>query len=179
MLAFAAMYIYWQNWEFVIYVGVVIAVFLLLLWTNKTNEYADETLALLSLWAMMHMCGGGVYLGGTRLYDIVLLPLVGDPFYILKYDQVVHTIGFGAATLLMHDLIRPYLRNRLPGWISLAVVIVFAGMGAGAFNEVVEFATVVLFPSTGVGGYYNTALDLVCNMIGATVAGLYAVLRRK
>ena len=31
MLAFAAMYIYWQNWEFVIYVGVVIAVFLLLL----------------------------------------------------------------------------------------------------------------------------------------------------
>jgi len=135
----------------------------------------NETLFLLSLWAVMHMCGGGLYLGGIRLYDIMVFPLIGEPYHILKYDQVVHTIGFGGATMLMYDLLRRFLRDPLPGWVPVAIVIIMAGMGTGALNEVIEFFTVVLFPSTGVGGYYNTSLDLVFNMIGAGMTGSYVV----
>jgi putative membrane protein len=49
-------------------------------------------------------------------------------------------------------------------------------MGLGALNEIVEFAAVVASPSTGVGGYYNTALDLVFNGLGATLAVIGAAL---
>ena len=46
-------------------------------------------------------------------------------------------------------------------------------MGFGALNEVVEFAAVAFFGQTGVGGYWNTALDLVFNMLGAIVATIF------
>jgi len=51
-------------------------------------------------------------------------------------------------------------------------------MGAGALNEIVEFVATVLVPETNVGGYYNTALDLVFNAAGALVAGLYIFFKK-
>ena len=47
------------------------------------------------------------------------------------------------------------------------------GMGVSAINEIIEFSTVVFFGSTGVGGYYNNAIDLVFNFIGALIAVFY------
>ncbi len=47
------------------------------------------------------------------------------------------------------------------------------GMGAGALNEVIEFMAVLIFPETGVGGYYNTAGDLTANLIGSLLALIY------
>jgi putative membrane protein len=43
-------------------------------------------------------------------------------------------------------------------------------MGLGALNEMIEFSAVLMVPGTNVGGYYNTALDLVSNSIGAVIA---------
>ena len=43
-------------------------------------------------------------------------------------------------------------------------------MGLGALNEIVEFTAVLTVPNTNVGGYYNTALDLVFNGAGAACA---------
>ena len=43
-------------------------------------------------------------------------------------------------------------------------------MGFGALNEMIEFSAVLMVPGTNVGGYYNTALDLVSNSIGAVIA---------
>jgi len=37
-------------------------------------------------------------------------------------------------------------------------------------NEIIEFAAVLMFPQTNVGGYVNTALDLVFNAGGAITA---------
>ena len=44
-------------------------------------------------------------------------------------------------------------------------------LGAGVFNEVVEFIAVVLFQEQNkVGDYYNNAIDLVYNSIGSLTA---------
>jgi hypothetical protein len=43
-------------------------------------------------------------------------------------------------------------------------------MGLGALNEIIEFSAVMLVPNTNVGGYYNTALDLAFNGLGAVTA---------
>lgn len=45
-------------------------------------------------------------------------------------------------------------------------------MGFGALNEIIEFMTVLVVPDNGVGGYYNTAIDLCANALGALVAAL-------
>jgi putative membrane protein len=53
------------------------------------------------------------------------------------------------------------------------------GSGLGAINEVLEFLAVVSVPDTNVGGYENTALDLVCNLLGALLAVIFLAFRRK
>ncbi len=40
-------------------------------------------------------------------------------------------------------------------------------------NEIIEFITTVIVPESGVGGYENTSLDLVSNLLGAIVAMMY------
>ena len=55
------------------------------------------------------------------------------------------------------------------GMLTLAAA---AGMGFGALNEVVEFVVTLLVPDNNVGGYFNTAMDLVFNMLGAILAAV-------
>ncbi|MEJ8567309.1 hypothetical protein [Elongatibacter sediminis] len=48
--------------------------------------------------------------------------------------------------------------------------------GCAALNEVIEFTVTLLVPKNNVGGYVNTALDLVYDLVGAIIAAL--VIRR-
>jgi hypothetical protein len=57
------------------------------------------------------------------------------------------------------------------GWALWAF---FAAMGFGALNELIEFLAVLSVPETGVGGYYNTGLDIVANALGAICAAFIA-----
>lgn len=53
---------------------------------------------------------------------------------------------------------------------GIMVLCVAAGMGFGAFNEVVEFTATRLLPDTNVGDYENTGWDLVSNLVGSIIA---------
>ncbi|GAK59465.1 hypothetical protein U27_06450 [Candidatus Vecturithrix granuli] len=162
-----------QNYEFLIYIGVIIFFLLLILLTNDRINFPNTVLWGLTAWSLLHMSGGGVYFGGQKLYSLMLIPLVGEPYLIFKYDQFVHIVGFGTATLAMYYLIKPLLRQTIQKWVALSIVIVMAGLGVGALNEIIEFLATVLVPETGVGGYINTALDLVADLIGALGAIVY------
>ena len=59
--------------------------------------------------------------------------------------------------------------------IVLFFVVVLVSEGIGAVNEIIELSTVVFFHSTGVGNYFNNALDLVFNIIGAFVGAWIAI----
>lgn len=52
-----------------------------------------------------------------------------------------------------------------------------AAQGIGAVNEVVEFAATHLRNATGVRGDQNTGRDLVANLLGGAVAGLWIAQR--
>lgn len=178
LIVFSLIFIPQKNYEFLIYIGVII-LFLLIIWsTRKKINYPPVVLWGLTIWACLHMTGGGIYLNGKKVYELILLPIIGEPYYILKYDQFVHFFGFGITTLLMFYLIKPYLTKKTIGKVSLSIVIIMAGLGVGAFNEIIEFITTVIVPESGVGGYENTALDLVFNLLGAIVAMLY-ILRKE
>ena len=125
------------------------------------------------------MLGGGVPVGDSVLYGVQLIDFVNNgEFTILKYDQVVHAFGFGVSTLVAHHLLvrrwRPEASKALLYALAAGV-----GMGLGTINEIVEFIAVLSFPETGVGGYINTSLDLIANMVGAILAALFLAYRNR
>lgn len=179
LLAFGAYYVSIGDYEFLWYVLVVVLIAGIVIWTLPKSKLSMWVLWGLTLWGFLHMAGGGIQIGDGVLYAYRIIPLFdgGDEFFILKFDQFVHFFGFGVSALLIYEL----LRNRMSKkYLPTILFVSWAGaMGLGALNEIVEFIAVVTFPETGVGGYYNTALDLVFNSIGALVGIFVAYLREK
>ena len=178
-LAFFSIY-FWsaKNYEFIIYIGVIVVFAALILSTNKKVNYPNNVLWGLVVWAIMHMSGGALYFGGTRLYEIILIPL-SKTLPILRYDQFVHIVGFGVATCLMYALLKEKLKPGTATFASIGIVTVMAGLGVGALNEMIEFAATLMAPETGVGGYMNTSLDLVADFVGALLAWVWIARRGK
>lgn len=164
-----------ENYEFLLYIGVIIFFLVLILATNKKVNYPNTILWGLTIWALLHMAGGALYFNGIRLYEIILIPL-SQTYQIFRYDQFVHMVGFGVATFVMYSLIQNKI-GRNKGYVSIGIVIVMAGLGMGALNEIIEFLATVITPETGVGGYLNTSLDLVSNLIGAVIAWIIIYLK--
>jgi len=161
-----------RNYEFVIYTGTIIFFIGVIAATYFRVPYTDASLFGLTIWAVLHMAGGTVYLNGTKLYRLMLLPL-SENYPILRFDQAVHIWGFGVATITMYCLLRPLLKDNLNRFVALSIVLVMAGLGLGAFNEIMEFIITQIVAETGVGGYLNTSLDLVSNLIGAILGMFY------
>lgn len=171
LLIFSYIYISRQNYEFIIYVGVIIFFFALILATNKKVFYPNLVLWGLTVWGLLHMSGGTIQVAGGRLYELILIPLTENTF---RYDQFVHIIGFGVATLLMYSLLFPIAGIKAKAHkVKASIIIVMSGLGVGALNEVIEFLIQVIIPQTGIGGYLNTSLDLVSDLIGALLALVY------
>ena len=161
------------NFEFLLYVGVVLVIAGWILCKQRTVLFPRPILWGLTVWGLMHMVGGNIRLDGAMIYSLQLIPKV------LRFDQLVHAFGFGVATLVCHHLLTPYLKEGITGWGALSVLIVLMGSGLGAINEIIEFVAERSFKETGVGGYDNTLWDLVFNLIGATLAVFYLAWRRR
>jgi uncharacterized membrane protein YjdF len=162
-----------KNYEFIFYIGIIVLILALIISTNKRVDYPNQVLWLLSFWGLIHMLGGLVLIGeNSRLYDIILINL-SETYSIFRYDQFVHIIGFGVATLIMFILLKSQISSKIKHWTSLGIVVVMAGLGVGGLNEIIEFIATVISPETGVGGYINTSMDLVSDLVGAIIAFVY------
>lgn len=161
------------NYEFFFYLLVVLLITFIIYRAHQRVHFPLYVLWNLLVWAILHLAGGNLKIMGTRLYDLIIYPLIGEPYSILKYDQVIHAYGFFVATLAMYYTIKPLLQPKHQRWTALGVVVVMAGLGLGALNEIVEFIITVVVQSTGVGSYINNALDLVFNFLGALIAFVY------
>ncbi|QSH39338.1 DUF2238 domain-containing protein [Candidatus Kaiserbacteria bacterium] len=167
---FTTYYIASANYEFLWYVGVMLIFFVLLVATLPASRFSPLILWGLSLWGLAHMAGGSIPVGDTVLYGVQLISVFTDgELTLVKYDQVVHAFGFAVATLVAHHLLAPRWKEDASKALGYALA-AGVGMGLGALNEIVEFIAVLSFPETGVGGYFNTGLDLLANMIGVLLA---------
>lgn len=172
VVGFAAWFLAIGNVEFLWYIATLLFFVVLIALTIGRTKFPPFILWGLSVWGLAHMAGGGIKVGGNVLYALVLIPIVGDgELRILKYDQVVHFYGFAVTAVVLWHLLRtnfPALR----GTWTIYCFSALASMGLGCLNELIEFAAVLGLPDTNVGGYYNTALDLVFNSAGAVIAML-------
>tara|TARA_Y100000310_G_C20565910_1_gene755474 strand:+ start:662 stop:1246 length:585 start_codon:yes stop_codon:yes gene_type:complete len=161
------------NSEFLVYGIVVGLLYYVLIKADDYYNFPKYSIVLFSIWIVTHFLGGNLYIGNTRLYDFILIDLIGSPFFILKYDQFIHIYTYFVISILVYFMLKKHvIKGHKKSLIFFAVL---ASLGIGLLNEILEF-TMVVFADAGdaVGGYYNTALDLVFNFIGA-VLGVWFV----
>lgn len=175
---FSALAVSRSNYEFMLYAGVILVVAITIISVQQRVRFSGTILWGLTFWGLLHMAGGNLRVGDDVLYGLVLVPIL-PAYEILRYDHFVHLFGFAVATLICHHLLRPYLRERIEHWCLLSILIVLMGSGVGAINEIIEYLAVKTMPRTGVGGYDNTLLDMVFNLIGGLLAVFMLSLRNR
>ncbi len=179
--AFSVYFLSIGNYEFLWYILTLIGLVALIAATKRKAAFPAAILWALSIWGLVHMAGGGVRVGEGVLYSYVVLPLAAEgELILLKYDQIVHFYGFAVTAWVLWYLLQRHFKN-LKGTSTLYVYPALGSMGLGAVNEIIEFLAVVVVPETNVGGYYNTALDLIFNALGAVTAmiAIYLLQRRR
>lgn len=169
------------NAEFVAYVGSIAIISIVLYGTLHITKFGNGVLAGISAWALMHMLGGSVQTADGVLYAWRIFPFFdgGGEFYILKFDQFVHAFLYGVVGIMFLHLLREFIGIKTHTTL-VAFIAICASAGFSIFNEIIEFSAVVILPETGVGGYFNTVLDLIFNLAGAAIAVVgYMLISRK
>jgi hypothetical protein len=176
LVPFAVICVRGGNREFILYLGVMLTLIPTVAWLHQRIRLHVGTLWGLSLWGLAHLAGGLVHIpeswphdDSLVLYDWWLIP------QRLRYDQVIHALGFGLTTWMCWQGLRGAFQAAgvvVRPTFGLLALCVFGGMGLGALNEIVEFLAVLTLPNTNVGGYVNTGWDLVANGVGALCAAL-------
>jgi len=166
------------NGEFVFYIVVMLVLIAALVVVHRRVGLSRGLLWCLSLWGLLHMAGGLLPIPSAG-HDADVPGVLYNFWFIkgwLKYDQLVHAYGFGITTWLCWQAMSARTLNAagrpLEPTAGLMVLCAAAGMGFGAFNEVIEFIATLALPETNVGGYENTGWDLVFNLLGSGLAAM-------
>jgi uncharacterized membrane protein YjdF len=163
-----------KNNEFVIYAVTLIIGVAILHAIDKHFHFSNVGLWGFFGWMLLHLFGGLGSLGGVRTYDAILIPLIGAPYSVLKYDQLLHFLCYVVIALLMYSVVQSITKPKASYW-TVFTVTVLAASAIGALNEIIEFMPVVLWNAPGPGGYINTAIDLIMNLLGALVGTAWAM----
>jgi putative membrane protein len=182
VIGFGIYYLMAKNYEFMWYIVIMIFLIGLMIKLHSKFEFSNGVLIGASIWGLMHMLGGSLMIGGKRLYsymiwDLNVVDFAGTP--IFKFDQFAHFYCYIVVTLILFYIFRAYLDFKKMNWFAVSVLLVFAGMGVGALNEIFEFLPVLFLEETGVGDYFNTMWDIVFNTLGAIAAVIWINLRYK
>lgn len=179
-IVFGVHYVQSLNFEFIAYIVLMVGLVLLIGGTLHITRFSTTILAGLSLWGLLHMMGGSVMTTDGVLYAYRIYPFYdgGGEFYILKFDQVVHAALYGVVGLMFLHLLQNVLKVKEYGFM-VASIAVMAALGVSAINEIIEFIAVVFVPDNGVGGYFNTLLDIIFNLVGAVIAVVGYIVAQK
>ncbi len=167
------------NFEFIWYILIIFILICIFSFLHKKYTFSTLTLIGLSIWGIAHMFGGSTLLREPRIYSRILYTLftTGDTT-LIRYDHLLHFYFYVVMTAVIYQILKRYIKPTA-NWFVVSVFIVFASMGVGAFNEIIEFLPVLFLKETGVGGYFNIAWDIVFNALGAVVAVVYLSFKKK
>lgn len=159
------------NAEFVWYNAIF---FILILMAYLLNNRLGISLSIffaVIVLGLMNIFGGMIF-NVTRVYDMV--------FWVIRYDQIVHFVATFVLALICYSLLHQYLRPDDPkkpfNRFYLFLIMTFMAVGLATVIEMAEFLTVLFRASGAWAGDYNTALDLIANLVGGATGGLVIVL---
>lgn len=155
-----------NNYEFLFYSFIMFLLTVIIVLYYKQVRLTSGLIIGLILISVLHTLGGHLFFNGTRLYDIWLIK------DLIRYDNLVHFIGYFTTTLIAYNLLSPYLDDKIKyNKFFLSLLLVFIAIGIGALNEIFELSAVIfLNAGSQVGDYMNNAFDLVFNLLGSITA---------
>ncbi|NEK87426.1 hypothetical protein GCU60_16930 [Blastococcus saxobsidens] len=159
-----------DNWA--VYLLVVVAGAAAVARVHLRVGLSTPTIWGLVAFALGHLAGGMVPVGDGILYQQWLVDGV------LRYDNIQHAVGFGFVGRAGWEVLQHRLapagddRPRVALWI-----VVLAAAAAGAVNEIAEYLLTLVLPEHQVGGYDNTARDLIANLLGGLAVGWWTARR--
>ena len=136
-----------------------------------TRIHLRRGLSTIAIWGLVafalgHLAGGMIPVGNGTLYQLWLVDGV------LRYDNVQHAVGFGFVGRAIWETLQHRLAPPEPDRPGIAMwIVVLAAAAAGAVNEIVEYLLTLVLPENQVGGYDNTARDLIANLLGGLTVG--------
>lgn len=183
ILAFTLMYLFVftfnavvnANFEFLYYTFLISFFIYLVIYIHNNLHLAFFILANMSALGFLHLLGGNFYVEELRLYEYYFLPGV------FRYDNFIHMYASFIGTLALYSLLVNFMGQPIiKHFYIFALLLMLLAMGVGSIVEMVEFGAVLIFGATQqVGGYYNNALDLVFNTIGAALATIVVYIYRR
>ena len=165
----------WRNYALT---GVVMGgtvTWLLYRWDVRIPRYIQGAIVT---GMLLHYGGGS--LGSPDPYRMGLLGYHGinGAYHVHSWwDNLTHFAGIGAGTMAIAYLLEAYQTRRGLAWNkrSLWLLSVVAGLASGVGVELYEYLGKTAFQTIDQGGYSNTMLDLVFNILGACAGGALAV----
>lgn len=155
------------NWYLWVYLPVLAAcIGVVAFLDHRRGPIPTVLIWLLAVWAAMHLAGG---LAANPTGDTEILYGMWLIDGVLRYDQVVHGFGIGAATAVFAFAARDSGRPLFWGFVLSQVV--------GLVNETAENVFASLVEDSNVGDIVNTTWDMVWHVIGAAVATLWMARR--
>ena len=115
LLILGAYHVFVKNYEFLIYISVLLIFGVIIISTLKISRLDLLALWGLSIWGFLHLFAGSPFLpDGRTIYSLRVLPIFdgGGQFYILKMDQLIHFYGFFVAALVVYELLANRVKNR-------------------------------------------------------------------
>ena len=163
------------NFEFLYYTFLISFFIYFVIYIHYNLQLSCFILFNMSVLGFLHLLGGNFYVDDLRLYDFYFLPGV------FKYDNFIHTYASFIGTLALYSLLVNFMgKPIIKRFYIFALLLMLMSMGVGSMVEMAEFGAVVIFSATQqVGGYYNNALDLVFNTIGAALATIVVYIYRR
>lgn len=174
VLGFAGLALARGNQEFLFYIATMLVIIGSVLAIHRRVRFPMALLWMLAIWNLAHLAGGLVRVGDSVLYNWWVLGASGGG---VRWDHLVHAYGFACATWACWVALSHASNGTLRASPGVAFGLVCMGSGLGALNEVVEFTATKVVSETNVGGYENTAWDLVSNLVGSTIAAGILMMR--
>lgn len=174
LVAFLGISLVQQNSEFSFYTIVLIVMLLVVVMVSPRLRLEKWIMTFTSLFVLLHLLSGHVYIGTTKLYDVYL---VSD----FRMDNLVHLLGGLLSTFLAYNLLEPFIYYRMRNNpLTFSLIVILLAIGMGSVNEILEFLGVLFFDAADtVGGYANNAKDQVYNLFGAVLASIVIYVDRR
>ncbi len=146
-----------------VYLPALVASVVIVAWIDhRWGPIPSIQLWMLSAWAVLHLAGG-LAANPTGRTDILYGMWIVDG--VLRWDQMVHGFGIGAATVTLITAARGSDRPLLWGFAI--------GQGIGIVNETAENTFAAFVENSNVGDVVNTAWDLGWHFVGGAAAALW------
>ena len=160
-----------SNIEFLFYAVTTFAIVAVLQYIDKKFNLASLLLWGFNIWIIMHILWGLLVVWDSVLYSQMILPIIWEPYSVLKYDQIVHFYCYFIVTLIIWSILVKYHTNK-SSYIILAIISILAAAWVWWCNEIIEFLATVFIEDVNVGGYENTAIDIIANTLWAISASI-------